>query len=206
MTGFGAITPGSGYKNGQYNNVFLGSITGTGEGAQANITIAGGVVTAVTPVGGTGANYYNLVDYGDYDVTSPIFRTLRKPTEYASALTNFPLGGLENAGLNTNGAELVYSKISSSLDSNALGAENVTLGFATYSNGALKSYININGTKNAVVFVNSPVIFPIFTLSTLPAASSYGAGIAYVSNPSGNKHLVFSNGANWCYPDGTVAI
>ena len=206
ITGFGAITPGSGYTNGQYNSAFLGSITGTGEGAQANITIAGGVVTAVTPVGGTGANYYNLVDYGDYDVTSPIFRTLRRPTEYASALTNFPLGGLVNAGLNKNGAELVYSKISSTLESNALGAENVTLGFGTYSNGALKSYININGTKDAVVFVNSPVILPIFTLSTLPAASSYVAGIAYVSNGASNKKLVVSDSTNWRYPDGTIAV
>jgi carbonic anhydrase/acetyltransferase-like protein (isoleucine patch superfamily) len=50
---FGAITGGSGYVNGTYSNVPLTISSGTtGSGATANITVSGGVVTAVTLVNG----------------------------------------------------------------------------------------------------------------------------------------------------------
>lgn len=44
----GTITPGTSYVNGIYYNVPLVSVTGTGAGATANITISGGVVTAAS--------------------------------------------------------------------------------------------------------------------------------------------------------------
>lgn len=50
------ITPGTGYTNGQYNNVALTG--GTGTGAIANITVAGNVITAVTLVS-AGQGYVN---------------------------------------------------------------------------------------------------------------------------------------------------
>ncbi len=43
---FGAITGGTGYTNGTYKNVALTG--GTGQEARADITVAGGIVTAVT--------------------------------------------------------------------------------------------------------------------------------------------------------------
>ena len=46
----GSITAGSGYANGVYPDVELVTLTGVGAGATANITVAGGVVTAVTLV------------------------------------------------------------------------------------------------------------------------------------------------------------
>ena len=50
----GAITGGSGYTNGSYSNVPLTG--GNGQGAEANITVAGGAVTAVT-ITARGAGY-----------------------------------------------------------------------------------------------------------------------------------------------------
>lgn len=45
-------TAGVGYTNGTYPNVPLATVTGSGTGARANITIAGGAVTAATVVSG----------------------------------------------------------------------------------------------------------------------------------------------------------
>lgn len=63
---FGAITPGSGYVNGNYANVPL--INGSGIGATANITVAGGSVTVAT-VNNPGIGYApgdNLTAYNTY--------------------------------------------------------------------------------------------------------------------------------------------
>ena len=53
---FGAITPGSAYTNGTYNNVALTNVTGSGSTATANIVVSGGVVTSVT-VNNPGCKY-----------------------------------------------------------------------------------------------------------------------------------------------------
>jgi hypothetical protein len=50
------LTPGSGYTNGVYTRVPLSNVSGSGVGALADITVAGGVVTNVDMVFG-GANY-----------------------------------------------------------------------------------------------------------------------------------------------------
>ena len=56
------LTAGSGYTNGTYTNVALTG--GTGSGAQATITVAGGIVTAVTiTANGTGYAVGNQLTY-----------------------------------------------------------------------------------------------------------------------------------------------
>ena len=45
-------TPGAGYTNGSYTNVLLTTLTGSGAGLIANITVAGGAVTVATIVSG----------------------------------------------------------------------------------------------------------------------------------------------------------
>ena len=54
VTGLGAITGGSGYTNGTYNNVIMSTIPNVGAAnfPVANITVSGGAVTAVTLVSG----------------------------------------------------------------------------------------------------------------------------------------------------------
>lgn len=46
----GTIIPGNSYTNGTYSGVAVTSLTGTGTGATANVTVAGGAVTVVTIV------------------------------------------------------------------------------------------------------------------------------------------------------------
>jgi hypothetical protein len=63
----------------------------------------------------------------------------------------------------------------------------------------------INGSSNGIevdssnrVKFNSVVpIAPSYTVSTLPSASTFAAGMIYVSNESGGAVLAFSDGTNW---------
>ena len=58
ITAFGAITPGSAYNNGVYQNVPLTG--GSGSGAYADIVVAGGIVTSVSIK--FGGNFYVVGD------------------------------------------------------------------------------------------------------------------------------------------------
>jgi hypothetical protein len=49
-----------------------------------------------------------------------------------------------------------------------------------------------------------PVEIPSYTIATLPAAATFGSCIVMITNPAGNKRLVFSDGTIWRYPDGTA--
>lgn len=53
----------------------------------------------------------------------------------------------------------------------------------------------------------APVQFPSYTILTLPAAASFTTAFASVTNPTaGKSNLVYSNGVNWLYTDGSIAI
>lgn len=49
-----------------------------------------------------------------------------------------------------------------------------------------------------------PPILPVYTVSTLPSATGFTAGIAFVSDGTSNKRLAVSDGTNWRWPDGAV--
>ena len=49
-----------------------------------------------------------------------------------------------------------------------------------------------------------PIKLPFYNI-TLPSAATYPYSLAYFGTASGNKKLVFSDGTDWRYPDGTVA-
>jgi hypothetical protein len=52
--------------------------------------------------------------------------------------------------------------------------------------------------------LNIPVRLPLYTIATLPAASSMSRAIAYVSDGAASKRLVVSDGVVWRYPDGAA--
>ncbi|MBB2973939.1 hypothetical protein [Mesorhizobium sp. RMAD-H1] len=60
------------------------------------------------------------------------------------------------------------------------------------------------GKGTGPVGFGSPVRFPSYTTTTLPSASTYNGCTVRVTNGSGGKPLVTSNGANWIYADGTA--
>lgn len=43
----------------------------------------------------------------------------------------------------------------------------------------------------------NPLIVPTYTVATLPSASSFTAGVVFVSNETGGAVLAFSDGTNW---------
>jgi len=46
---------------------------------------------------------------------------------------------------------------------------------------------------------------PGYTLTTLPSVTANTGNICVVTNGTSNKWLVYSNGTNWLYTDGTIA-
>lgn len=91
-------TPGTGYTNGTYTNVSLTG--GSGTGATADITVAGGVVTVVT-----------LVNHGvDYEVGDFLTATLPAGANFEITITN--IGG-------------TYSLYQHEIGSNAIVGRNV---------------------------------------------------------------------------------
>lgn len=53
---------------------------------------------------------------------------------------------------------------------------------------------------------NGTAILPPFTLSTLPDVAASAGSIALITNGTSGKWLVYSNGTNWLYPDGSIAV
>lgn len=49
-----------------------------------------------------------------------------------------------------------------------------------------------------------PVVLPIYTVGTLPAAATYANSMIYVSDGTSNKRLAVSDGVQWRWPDGAI--
>jgi hypothetical protein len=58
-------------------------------------------------------------------------------------------------------------------------------------------------TTNAVELLR-PLGLAIYTVASLPVASSYTGGLIYVSDGTSNKRLAVSDGTDWRFPDGAV--
>lgn len=43
----------------------------------------------------------------------------------------------------------------------------------------------------------TPIRLPTYTVTTLPPAANWPAGLAYVSNETGGATIAFSDGTNW---------
>jgi hypothetical protein len=49
-----------------------------------------------------------------------------------------------------------------------------------------------------------PQTLPVYTVSTLPTASSWQWALIAVSDGTSNKRLAISDGTNWRWPDGAI--
>ena len=104
ITGLEITLPGTGLPNGVYNNVDLIALSGTGGKAQADITVAGGIVTTVSVA--IGGQFYNLDDVvGPDPVTFPSlvgcsFTVASTLGQAWTAVNNNPQSGPPNPLLN----------------------------------------------------------------------------------------------------------
>lgn len=124
---FTITNAGVGYTNGAYTNVPLVSTSGAGSGAQANVTVAGGVITVVTLTPGQAGTGYAVGDtftfaatnLGGGTPTTPFVGTVATVTSTVPATTGISFAAgqwaagmwtpLEGAGLDaygTNGSAL----------------------------------------------------------------------------------------------------
>jgi hypothetical protein len=97
----GSITPGSGYSNNTYSNVALVGTSSlvTGTDATANITVAGGVVTAVTLVsGGEGYKVGDRLTSNDIGAGAGFGISVATTTERGNGITVTIVGDV-NSGL-----------------------------------------------------------------------------------------------------------
>lgn len=95
------VNGGSGYTDGSYLGVDLVTTSGTGSGANANITVSGGAVTDIV-LQNTGSNYSlsDVLSVTGTDITQAAIDTV----SISSAGTGYANGVYPNVALSTNGS------------------------------------------------------------------------------------------------------
>lgn len=92
-----------------------------------------------------------------------------------------------------------------------LNSAEAVMGWANGIVSALVRELSYNANRANVMLAGdgseaatAPVLLKAYTVTTLPSASAYTAGIIYVSNGTANKRLAVSDGTNWRFPDGNI--
>lgn len=217
VAALGTITGGSGYTNGTYNGVQLSYVSGPTAAAYptANITVAGGVVTAVTIVGrGRGFTATGTVLTASAASIGGTGSGFSVPVSTIQTAVNNSAVGANSLGANTIGqsntavgvASLQLNTEGSSnsafglgaLYGNLIGSNNTAIGTsALYSNtasnntavGAVALYGNTTGTYNNA--------FGYYALSAVTTGNNNVAmgGEAMVRNVSGSSNVGIGTGA-----------
>lgn len=71
----------------------------------------------------------------------------------------------------------------------------------SYTNNRLNAMLAADGSEAAT----APIRLATYTFATLPSATLYPRGLAFVSDENENRHLVISDGTNWRYAAGHLA-
>jgi hypothetical protein len=85
-----------------------------------------------------------------------------------------------------------------------LGSNTAVLGNDSIATTALKGNVGIGTTSPSQrlhvvgsIKASQPIIFPSYTVGTLPTGASYTGGMAYVTDEAGGATMAFYDGTNW---------
>lgn len=110
----------------------------------------------------------------------------------------------------TNSSGSIYIGQGSRSGGDFGGTNEIVIGKNAEGAGDNTTTIGSSATTDAVIFGKVVLNKPLMLLSVdfgglfLYAASSYPNCILYYSGGTGNKKLIFSDGTDWRYPDGTT--
>jgi len=179
ITSLGSITGGSGYTNGTYNGTALTG--GSGTGATANITVAGGVVTVVTLVNkGTG-----------YAAGNTLSATITGGAGFSIPAATVGYTGVTPLSLRTSGDIQIGGKLSIPTGSNkSAGTATLVSGTVTISNTLV--------TANSIIMLSYRN--PSGTIGSQLAQGIIVAGTSFVVNSLDTSSTVITgdnNAFNW---------
>lgn len=104
----------------------------------------------------------------------------------------------------TSGVDRFVSGLDSGAESGSNAGTNFFMNTYDDSGAFIATAMSI-ARATAIMSLAKPLKLPSYTIATLPSAAANPQGIAYVSDNTGNKRLVVSDGTNWRYPDGNLA-
>jgi hypothetical protein len=197
------------FNSNQGSNVTLENQTWaatSGWGARASATLSGSAVATVT-VNSGGWNYQvaptiSFIGGGGSGATATATVAGGKITAITvisggSGYTSSP--SVRIVAVSQSPAMGSFSRTGAAANTN-LGIFAANVGTLSLGNEAQTGMI----LRETYTDLNIPVRLPLYTIATLPAASSMSRAIAYVSDGAASKRLVVSDGVVWRYPDGAA--